>query len=87
MAIDMLSPSKIDVRGKVFDLLKRRGPLCASQIAVELGRSLKGVTADLNEMRAEGSVEPRPDRGRSMPQDEFETPWGLVRPSWLRRKS
>jgi len=86
MATETLSPPKTNVTEEIFNLLKRRGPLCASQIAVEMGRSLRGVTTALEEMRAEGLVEPRPDRDRTMPYDQYETPWGLVRPSWLRKK-
>jgi predicted ArsR family transcriptional regulator len=84
MATEILSPPK--TKEEIFDLLKRRGPLCASQIAVEMGLSLRGVTTAMEEMRAEGFVEPRPDRDRSMPYDQYDTPWGLVRPSWLRKK-
>ncbi len=70
---------------EVFNLLKRRGPLCASQIAVEVGRSLRNVTATLDELRQEGVIEPRPDRDRSVPSGEYETPWGLAWPSWFRK--
>ena len=70
---------------EIFNLLKRRGPLCASQIAVEIGRSLKNVTATLEGLRQEGVVQPRPDRDRSMLADEYETTWGLAWPSWFRK--
>ena len=81
----MASELLVSVGEEIFNLLKRRGPLCASQVAVEVGRSLKNVTLALEELRQEGLVEPRPDRDRSMPYDESETPWGLSRPSWLRK--
>jgi len=69
---------------EVFNLLKRRGPLCASQIAVEVGWSLKNVKVALNELRQEGVVEPRPDRDRSVLYGQSEVPWGLAWPSWFR---
>lgn len=80
--------SSVDVGEEIFNLLKRLGPLCASQIAVEIGLSLKKIKPILEQLRAEGVIEPRPDRDRSMPYDESEIPWGLSRPSrpsWLRK--
>jgi predicted ArsR family transcriptional regulator len=83
MSLETLTP--VSIQEDIFNLLKRRGPLCASQIAVDLGRSLRKIREFLEEMKAEGVVELRPDRDRSMPYDENETPWGLKRPSWLRK--
>jgi Mn-dependent DtxR family transcriptional regulator len=77
--------SSTNVGEEIFNILKRRGPLCASQVAVEVGRSLKNVTTALEELRNEGLVEPRPDRDGSVPYDKYETPWGLSRPAWLRK--
>lgn len=77
--------SAIDSGEEVFDLLKRRGPLCASQIAVEVGLSLRHLEPVLQRLQTDGVIEPRPDRDRSLPYDESEKPWGLTRPSWLRK--
>jgi Mn-dependent DtxR family transcriptional regulator len=73
-----------DLGDVIFDLLKRRGPLCASQMAVELGVSLKHLDPALKNLQAEGSIELRPDRDRALPHDEAETPWGLPVP-WSRK--
>jgi len=75
----------VDLAEDVFNLLKRRGPLCASQIAVELGQSLRSVGEALHSLKTEQLIEPRPDSNLSF-QQEDETPWGLARPSWFRRR-
>jgi predicted ArsR family transcriptional regulator len=75
----------VDTGEEIFNLLKRRGPLCASQIAVEVGVSLRNLEPVLHRLQTDGVIELRPDRDRSLPYDESEKPWGLIRPSWLRR--
>jgi hypothetical protein len=77
--------NSLDLGDEVFNLLKKLGPLCASQIAVEVGVSLKNLEPVLHRLQTDGVIEPRPDRDRSLPYDESEKPWGLTRPSWLRR--
>jgi predicted ArsR family transcriptional regulator len=77
----------VDLGEEVFNLLKRRGPLCASQIAVEIGISLKNLELVLDQLHAEGAIEPRPDHDRSLLSDKSEEPWGLPRPSLFRRKA
>ena len=76
-----------DVQSEIFELLKRSGPLCASQIAVKLGRPLKSVRPVLDELRTAGLVEPRPDRDPEINYDEDEKPWGLSRPRFARRSN
>lgn len=63
----------------IFELLKRKGPLCASQISVELLLPLRGVIKGLIELQKEGLVELRPDRDDTKNGDEELTPWGLSR--------
>lgn len=63
----------------IFELLKRKGPLCASQISVELLLPLRRVIKGLIELQKEGLVELRPDRDDTKNGDEELTPWGLSR--------
>lgn len=74
----------IDLKEDVFNLLKQRGPLCISQMVVELGQPPRLVHEALQSLKAAGLVELRPDRNESLNGDD--TPWGLSRPSWLRRR-
>ena len=76
----------VELTEDVFNLLKRRGPLCASQIAVELGQSLRSVAEALHSLKDARIIEPRPDSNILFQQEE-ETPWGLARPSWLKRQN
>jgi len=80
-----MAANAVDVDERVFNLLKRQGPLCASQIAVEVGLSLKRLEPTLDRLRSAGVIELRPDRDRSLSPDEAETPWGLARPALLRK--
>jgi DNA-binding transcriptional ArsR family regulator len=75
----------VDVEAEIFELLKRRGPLCASQIVVRLSLPPKEIDKALKKLEADGIIERRPDRDRSIPYDESETPWGLVRPRWVHK--
>jgi len=70
---------------QIFELLKRTGPLCMSQIAVDLGISLKSVRVALDALNRERLVEPRPDKDRKLAYDEQEVPWGLSRPAFANR--
>jgi len=59
----------------VFSLLKKVGPLCPSQISVELGLGLKEVNSALKALQERGLVELRPDR--DMTKEGDEAAWGL----------
>jgi hypothetical protein len=61
---------------RVFDLLKRRGPLCASQLSNELFLPLKEVIQALAALKSRNVVEQRRSRGL-VPPDEATAPWGL----------
>ena len=63
---------------QVFDLLKRRGPLCQSQLSAELMVGARKIDAVLRQLETEGVVEPRPDRHQV---NQIEQPWGLPKPS------
>lgn len=80
-----LASTDIRLKEEVFDLLKRRGPQCSSQVAVTTGAPLKKVTAALDELRQVGLIEPRPDHDTSIPFNELEVPWALTRSAWLHR--
>lgn len=71
----------IDAKEEVFNLLKQRGPLCISQMVVELGLPPRLVVSALQSLKDVGLVELRPDRNQSLNGDD--TPWGLSRPSWF----
>jgi predicted transcriptional regulator len=75
-----------DILDGIFDLLKRKGPLCASQISVELFLPVRKVMSGLVELEREGIVELRPDRDETKNIDEELTPWGLSR-SLTRKKA
>jgi DNA-binding transcriptional ArsR family regulator len=63
---------------EVFRLLNRRGPLCESQISVELLLPLRVVQVVLGRLRAMGLVEPHPDRDERLRAVKQEVAWGLV---------
>jgi predicted ArsR family transcriptional regulator len=79
--------SAVDISHEIFELLKRTGPLCASQIAVDLRAPLKKIRPVLEQLKQEGVVELRPDRDLNVPYESDETPWGLSRPTWLPRRA
>lgn len=64
-------------KDEIFELLKRKGPLCASQISVELLVPLREVTTALRLLRDDGVVEPRRSDALSKDFDEECAPWGL----------
>lgn len=64
----------------VFELLKRRGALCTSQLSVELLQSPRIIRNALEELAELDLVEHRPDRDDNLNQIEDEIPWGIRRP-------
>ena len=62
---------------EVFNLLKRRGPLCPCQISVELFMSPRDVINALGELFTCRLASPRPDRNKKFSFDESEKAWGL----------
>jgi DNA-binding transcriptional ArsR family regulator len=69
---------------QIFELLKRKGPLCASQISVELLVPLRDVVRGLTVLKEEGLVEPRSDDPGSS-ADDVTSPYGLIRKLVARR--
>lgn len=67
-----------DLTQRVFEQLKKQGPLSPSQISVELLEPLTAVMRALEELRDEGFAGLRPDRDKSRPYPPEETAWGLV---------
>ena len=64
---------------EIFELLKRRGPLCASQISVEILISLKRTISALVHLEGQQVVERRPDRDIDRRfSDPALAPWALV---------
>jgi DNA-binding transcriptional ArsR family regulator len=68
----------------IFELLKRKGPLCASQISVELLVPLREVVGGLTALKEDGLVEPRADESCNE-ADEVTSPYGLTRKLVARR--
>ena len=62
----------------VFKLLRRKGPLCVSQISIDLHVSGKTVKAALANLKERGIVEVRPDANKTQDSDEALEPWGLA---------
>ncbi|MFN7928932.1 MAG: helix-turn-helix domain-containing protein [Blastocatellia bacterium] len=65
---------------KVFQLLRQRGPLCASQLSVELVVPLKEINLSLDELEKKHLVERRSDRDTKRHYTQEEEPWGLATP-------
>lgn len=63
---------------EIFKLIRSDGPLCASQISVEILLPLKQVMIALEELKRRGIVELRPDRNRGFHAEQETSPWGLV---------
>jgi transcription initiation factor IIE alpha subunit len=63
---------------EVFELLKRKGPLCASQISLELLLPLAKVQKVLASLNEDGLVEIRPSRDQNT-IDKVKSPWRLSR--------
>ena len=74
------SSSTSPVAEDVFELLKRRGALCASQLSVELLESPRIVHNALAELKRLDVVEQRRDRDEVLNQHEDEIPWAIRRP-------
>ena len=65
-------------RKQVFTLLKRKGPLCSSQIGFELGLPIRYVVTALNDLEKDSVVQQRPDRDEALRDvDDTQIPWGL----------
>lgn len=62
---------------KIFDLLRRKGPLCPCQISVELLTPAGFVMISLRKLRDFNLIDVRPDRDKYRDYGESETPWGL----------
>ena len=63
---------------EIFQLLKLKGPLCVSQLSVELLEGPKEITQTLRKMEEKRVVEKRPDRDKGRKYSPPEIPWGLV---------
>lgn len=63
---------------EVLRLLCAKGPLCPSQIGVELTISLRKVNSALKSLEARGYVARRPDRDRTLEVQAPEVPWGIA---------
>lgn len=61
---------------EVVGLLLDQGPLCPSQISVELVISLKMVNQLLGSLESRGIVKRRPDRDKKLSVDPTQIPWG-----------
>ena len=60
---------------EIFEVLKRKGPQCQSQLSAELLVGAKEIEAALKELKESGAVETRPEH-RAYLRD-VEQPWGL----------
>ena len=76
MAIQVLNSAEVEEQ--IYDLLKRKGPLCASQIVVDLNFSLRQVVDGLNSLKDMGLVERRAGHDKDV-EDEVQLPWRLTR--------
>ena len=63
-----------DLPERVFELLKRRGPLCQSQLSARLFTGARDIQTTLEQLEKIGVVEPRPDPKLR----RVEMPWGLA---------
>ena len=69
--------STVELADRVFEILKRRGPMCESQLSAELVVGLKSIATSLEQLEREGIVERRPDHDQAI---DTETAWGLRKP-------
>jgi hypothetical protein len=76
--------SDAQLAGRVFETLKRQGPLCESQLSVELLEGPGPILLALRELSGTGLVEKRPDENPRY--QSAEVPWGLKRPRFLFKK-
>ena len=82
MSNEIVMDAARELLEEIFDLLKRRGPLCVSQISVELLLPPKKVKDGLNNLKKRGLVALRPDRDAALNNDDDLKPWGLTRKLW-----
>ena len=68
----------------IFELLKRKGPLCASQISVDLVLPLREVVSGLTALIEEGLVERRANESANN-VDDVTLPYGVTRKLVARR--
>ena len=71
---------------EVFNLLKRLGPLCASQLSAEVGVKVSVIERELLRLVELGLVEQRADKDTTREYSEPEKPWGIRRPFRSRRQ-
>jgi predicted ArsR family transcriptional regulator len=62
----------------IFQLLKQNGPMCASQLSVELLVPLREVNNSLIELKKNRIVERRSDHDNIRKYSSEEQPWGLA---------
>lgn len=63
---------------QVFEVLKRRGPQCQSQLSARLLVGTPKIAAALRELERMGVAEHRPEHDKAL--REAEIPWGLSIP-------
>ncbi|HEX9733205.1 MAG TPA: ArsR family transcriptional regulator [Thermoanaerobaculia bacterium] len=71
--------SRPAIADDVFRLLKTLGPLCTSQLAAELGLSIKKIKSGLSVLEDQDLVQQSPDRDPHRTFSETEIPWSLRR--------
>ena len=71
----MKSSERRKLAEDIFDILKRRGPQCQSQLSAELLIGAKEIEIALNELKGKGAVEVRPEHLPWL--REVEQPWGV----------
>jgi len=69
-----------EVEERIYDLLKRKGPLCASQISVDLLLPLREVNGGLQRLEGLGAVELKLEPDTAV-KDRIQAPWRLARKS------
>ena len=73
-----------EIKERIFELLKRRGPLCQSQLSAHLLVGPKKVDAALLELEKQGIVEHRTEHSEALRR--VENPWGLATPRIFGRR-
>ena len=77
MTSKAITPDEKVVKDAVFDLLRSEGPLCVSQIVVELLVDPEEVESALRLLQSEGCVEVRDDHLKGKVHKDC-IPWGLA---------
>jgi Mn-dependent DtxR family transcriptional regulator len=67
-----------EVEEQIYDLLKRKGPLCASQIVADLDLSLGQVVTGLKKLENMGHVELKIGHDKDV-ENKTQLPWRIVR--------